>query len=84
MLPVEEAHVKKKCFVCGAGPRGLRGYEYRNGKDVSWVCAEWLVPCHRRNTAFGRKVRKQIPVAERNRRTPQQRMHAERVAARRN
>ena len=73
----------KRCFVCGAGPRGLRAYTTDNltGKwrTTVWVCAEWLVPCHRRNSAFGRKARRGLPAAEKNRRTPDQLRHIERV-----
>lgn len=75
-----------RCFVCGAGPRGLRAYSSNNrsGKWVTTesVCAEWLVPCHRRNNTFGRKARRGLPTGERGRRNAQQRMHRERVANR--
>jgi hypothetical protein len=50
-----------RCFVCSAGPKGLRGYSFERVKGklvaVTWVCAEWLVPCFKRRNAFGRKVR---------------------------
>lgn len=77
----------KRCWICFAGPSGLRAYESSNvsGKWVtkSWVCAEWLVPCHRRNNAFGKKARKGLPTGERGRRCPEQVAHRKRVAARR-
>lgn len=47
----------KVCWICGAGPRGLRSYEWTRVDGVltvvSWVCAEWKVPCSRRR---GRSV----------------------------
>jgi hypothetical protein len=50
-----------KCFVCGAGPQGLRAYETVNTgssfRAVRFVCAEWLTPCWKRPNAFGRAVR---------------------------
>ena len=84
-------HVKdapRRCFVCGCGPRGLRAYETTNRTPdgtwitLSWVCAEWLVPCHRRNSPFGLKARRGLPVGERGRVHPIQAAHRARVAAR--
>jgi hypothetical protein len=84
MRPVPPRNAKRKCFVCGAGPRGLREYSSRRDaggvlRVMDWLCAEWLVPCHRRNSAFGRKARRGLPAAEKNRRTPDQLRHIERV-----
>lgn len=53
----------KKCFICKAGPRGLRVYERRRVRDkliTKWICAEWLVPCYRRNNVYGRKIQARL------------------------
>lgn len=49
----------KKCWLCGA-KRGLRPYETSGGVEVRSICAEWLVPCHRRRNAFGRDFRRRF------------------------
>lgn len=42
--------ILKRCWTCGAGPKGLRPYETHRTVIVRWCC-------HRRKNEFGKKAR---------------------------